>query len=163
MANGELKFTIRDNTGEVGPAEIHTGAITAVSLPDTLTQIAAVRTAIDGISIGVLASESLKVFETKLSAAKAASQLAQKGVKWLCGYADTQQFFDPGVNAIPNAGYQKVFTFTIPCADLTLLVTGEENLNLAAGPGLAFKTAFDAIARSPYGGTCTLQYVKYVD
>lgn len=163
MANGELKFTVRDNTGEIGPVEIHTGAVTAISLPDLLTEIAALRTAIDGVSIGVLASESLKVFETKLNSAKAASQLAQKGVKWLCGYTDNQQFFDPGVNAIPNAGYQKVFTFTIPCADLTLLVTGDEELVLTSGPGLAFKTAFDATARSPYGGTALLQYMKYVD
>jgi hypothetical protein len=163
MANGELKFTVRDNTGEVGPVEIHTGAVTAVSLPDLLTEIGALRTAIDGVSIGVMATESLKVFETKLSALKASSQLAQKGVKWLCGYVDNTAFFDDPVNAIPNAGYQKVFTFTIPCADLTLLPSGEEELNLVAGAGLAFKTAFDATARSPYGGRVLLQYMKYVD
>lgn len=163
MAGGELKFTVRDNTGEIGPVEIHTGSVDAVSLPGLLTQVGTLRTAVDGVVIGVISAESLKVFETKLSAAKAASQLAQKGVKWLCGYADSQQFFDPGVNAIPNAGYQKVFTFTIPCADLTLLVSGEEALSLTSGPGLAFKTAFDATARSPYGGSASLQYMKYVD
>lgn len=163
MANGELDFKVRDNTGETGPVSIHTGAITALSLPDTLTQVAAVRTAIDAISIGVVANERLSVFDTKLSGLKASSQLAQKGVKWLVTYMDTQQFFDPPVNAIPNAAYQQLYTFTVPCADLTLLVSGQETLDLTAGPGLAFKTAVDAIGRSPYGGTISVQSVKYVD
>lgn len=163
MAGGELRYTLRDNSGETGPVEIHTGSIDAVSLPGTLTAVGTMRAAIEGITIGVMASETLKVFDTKLSAARAASVLAQKGVKWTCGYADTQQFFDPGVNAIPNSGFNKQFTFTIPTADLSLLDDGEELLDLSTNPGLEFKTRFDALARSPYGGTVTLMYVKYTD
>jgi hypothetical protein len=163
MANGELNFSIRDNTGETGPVNIHTGAVTAVSLPDLLTEIGALRTAIDGVSIGVIADEELKVFDTRLSGARASSKLAQKGVKWLCSYMDNTAFFDDPVNAIPNAGYQKIFTFSIPCADLTLLPDGEEYLDLTAGVGLALKTAFDATSRSPYGGRGLLQTVRYVD
>lgn len=163
MANGELKFTIRDNSAETGRVEIHTGAVTGASLPGLLTEIGTLRTAIDGLSIGVMAAEALSVFETKLSALSAASPLAQRGVKWTVGYADNQQFFDDPVNAIPNAGYNKIFTFTIPAADLTLLATGEEELDLTVNPALAFVTAFENTARSPYGGTVEVLYIKYTD
>lgn len=160
---GELKFTLRDNSAETSRVEIHTGSVDAVSLPGLLTEVGAMRTAIEGLTLGVVAAEALSVFETKLSALAAASQLAQRGIKWTAGYSDSQQFFDPGVNAIPNAGYQKIFTFQIPTADLSLLASGEEELDLTAGAGLAFKTAFENTARSPYGGTTTLLYIKYTD
>lgn len=160
---GELDFSLRDNSAEVGKVNIHTGEITAVSLPGILTEVGALRTAIDGITIGVIASESLEVFNTKLSAASAASPLAQRGVKWTVGYADITQFFDPPVNAIPNAGYQKIFTFTIPTADLTLLPTGTEELDLTVNPALAFVTAFEQTGRSPYGGRVDVLYIKYTD
>ena len=75
---GELKFALRDNSAEIGRTTVHTGNVTAVSLPGILTQVGALRTAIEGITIGVVASESLSVFETALSAASAASPLAQR-------------------------------------------------------------------------------------
>lgn len=161
---GELKFTLRDNSAETGRVEIHTGNVTAASLPGLLTEVGELRTAIEGITIGVMAAEALSVFETKLSAASAASPLAQKGVKWTVGYSDNQPFFDPPVNAIPNAGYNKIFTQTIPTADLTLLPDGQEDLNLEdGGPVEAFVDAFEQTARSPYGGTVTVLYIRYSD
>jgi len=160
---GELKFALRDNSAETGRVEIHTGNVTAASLPGLLTEVGALRGAIEGITIGVMAKESLSVFETQLSAASAASPLAQKGVKWTVGYSDVTAFFDDPVNAIPNAGYQKIFTFTIPTADLTLLPSGEEELDLTVNPGLAFVTALENTARSPYGGEINVLYVRYSD
>ena len=160
---GELKFSLRDNSDEIGTTNIHTGNVTAASLPGLLTEVGALRTAIEGITIGVVAKESLSVFETALSAASAASPLAQRGVKWTVGYTDVTAFFDDPVNSIPNAGYQKVFTFQIPTADLSLLTSGEEELDLTAGAGLAFVTALENTARSPYGGEINVLYVKYSD
>lgn len=160
---GELKFAIRDNSGELGRSNIHTGNVTAASLPGLLTQIGALRTAIDGLSIGVMAKESLSVFETDLSAARPNDPLAQRGVKWTVGYHDNTPFFDDPVNAIPNIGYQKAFTFTIAAADLSLLDDGEEELDLAGTEAAAFVTAFQATARSPYGGAVIVDYIKYTD
>lgn len=160
---GELKFTLRDNSAETGRVEIHTGNVTALSLPDLLTEVGALRGAIEGLTIGVMAAEALSVFETKLSAASAASPLAQKGVKWTVGYADVTAFFDDPVNAIPNAGYNKIFTFSIPTADLTLLPDGEEELDLTTGAAETFVTAFEETARSPYGGRVNVLYIRYSD
>ena len=160
---GELKFGIRDNTGEISRSNIHTGNVTGASLPGLLTEVGALRTAIDGLTIGVIASESLSVFETALSAARPASPLAQRGVKWTVGYHDNTAFFDDPVNAIPNIGYQKAFTFTIAAADLSLLADGQEELDLTEGAALAFVTAFENTARSAYGGRVVVDYIKYTD
>lgn len=163
MALGELEFGIRDNSREIGRVGIHTGPVTAITLPTLLTQVGTLRTAIDGLSIGTMASESLSVFDTKLSPSAPASPLAQRGKKWTVGYADTQADWDNGVGVILNEGFGKIFTFTIPCADLTLLVSGQEQLDLTVNPALAFVTAFNATARSPYGGTVAVQYIRYID
>ncbi len=162
MAGGELEFRVRDNSAELGSIGIHTGAVTAASLPGLLTEIGTLRTAIEGLIIGVMAKESLKVFDTILSGSRPTDPLAQRGVKWTVGYYDETQFIDV-VNAVENPGYLKNFTFTIPTADLTLLADGEENLDLTAGAGLAFVTAFENTGRSPYGGTPKVTYVKYTD
>lgn len=160
---GELKFGIRDNSGEVGRSNIHTGNVTAASLPGLLTEVGALRAAIQGLSIGVMASESLSVFETALSAARPTEPTAQRGVKWTVGYHDNTAFFDDPVNAIPNIGYQKAFTFTIACADLTLLDDGQEEIDLTDPEAAAFVTAFENTARSPYGGAVIVDYIKYTD
>ena len=161
---GELKFTLRDNSAETGRVEVHTGNVTAASLPGLLTEVGALRTAIEGITLGVMAAEALSVFETKLSAAAAASNLAQKGVKWTVGYSDITAFFDAPVNAIPNAGFNKIFTQTIPTADLSLLPDGQEELDLEDGGVVeAFVDAFEATARSPYGGRVEVLYIRYSD
>lgn len=165
MANGELLFTIRDNNGDLASTGIHTGAVTAVSLPGLLSEVGSLRGAIEGITLGVVAREALSVFQTTLSGARAASTLAQTEIKWLCRYHDDTAFFDDPVNAIPNAGYGKVFTFQIPTADLSLLAQGEETLDITtpATPGQIFKSFFDATARSPYGGVGVLDEIRLME
>ncbi len=162
---GEYKLSFRDNSREIARTQVHLGDITAVSLPGTLTAVGAFRTAIGNITLGYFASESLIVDETTLSGDAPTDPNAQRGVKWTAGYIDTMQWLPAPApaNTIPNPGYQKIFTYQIPTADLSLLVSGQEELDLTSGPGLAFKTSFDGLCRSPYRGTVSLQYVRYVD
>jgi hypothetical protein len=162
---GEYKLSIRDNSAEISRTSIHLGDITAVSLPGTLTAVGNYRTAVGNITLGYFASESLIVNETTLTGTKPSDPLAQRGVKWTVGYIDTMQWLPAPApaNTIANPGYQKIFTYQIPTADLSLLADGQEDLDLTAGPGLAFKTNADALGRSPYGGTISVQYVRYVD
>jgi hypothetical protein len=154
---GYGSFTLLDHNGEKSTTSFYTGNITAVSLPDTLTEFGQLRTAIEGITLGTVAQESLKVFDTKLSNTRPADQNAQRERKWLVVYEDNLPFFDAPVNAIPNEGYRKVFTFEIATADISgRLVTNTDEANLT-NPGIAaFKTAFEQLARSPYGGTVTV-------
>lgn len=159
---GYGNFSFLDHDGERSTTSFYTGNITAVSLPDTLTEFGALRTAIDGIIVGTIATETLKVFETKLSNDLPADPTAQRESKWLVVYEDSLPFFDDPVNAIPNEGYKKVFTFEIPTADLSLLLPNTDKMDISAGAGADFKTAFEAIARSPYGGNVTVLEVRHV-
>jgi len=162
MAGGELGFSMRDNNGDMSSFGIHTGAVTAVSLPGLLVLVGSMRGVVEGITLGVAAAERLSVFNTKLSALRAASPVAQVETKWVVGYHDNTAFFDDPINAIPNAGYQKPFTFEIPTADYSLLADGSEELDIVtpATPGQLFKVQFENLARSPYGGEVILDYIR---
>lgn len=147
-------FSMLDYNGEQSSFAVTTGDITATSLPGTLTQWGTLRTAIEGITLGTVSQEELAVFRTRLSNTKPADKNAQRERKWLIVYEDNTA--DWGVG-IPNAGYKKVFTVEIPTADAALL-TGRSDTIEADDPAIPaavtdFITAFQALCKSPYGGT----------
>ena len=160
MPQPSYGLTIRDWEGSLGTVEINTGNVTALSLPTLLTQIGALRTAVDGLVIGVIADERQTVFNTILSQALPTSEFAQRGNKWIVFYHDNTQFFDPGINAIPNSGYLRPFHVMLPTADNSLLELNETVLDITVDPGLAFVTAFQAMARSPYGGVVVVDSIE---
>lgn len=156
MAGETYTLTIKDFSKELGTSQIHVGAVTAVSLPGLLTDIDDYRTAVDAIVVGVIRSDQLTAFKTNLSTANPASAQAQRERKFMVTYADNLPFFDDPVNAIPNEGFGKIFTYEIPTADFSLtglFPTNTDEVDLAQTEIAAFVTAFEAIARSPYGGT----------
>lgn len=155
-------FSILDYDGEKSSLQFYTGNITVASLPGTLTQFGALRDAINEIILGTISSESLKVFDTKLSNVTPTAEFAQRETKWLVVYEDNLPFFDAPVNAIPNEGFGKIFTFEIATADLSHLQTGTDKLDLSVNPGADFVAAFEAFARSPYGGTTNVLEVRHV-
>lgn len=160
---GKLGFTILDYSREKSTLALATGNITAVSIAGTLTQVGALRTAIDGIILGVISDERLSVFETNLSNIPPVSELAQIESAWLVQYEDNQAFFDPPDNAIPNEGFGKLFTMTIGTADIVgRLLPASDEADLTDTQIAAFITAFEAIARSPYGGTVNVTRITFV-
>ena len=76
--------------------------------------------------------------------------LAQGENKWLLRYTS-------------NTLHQK-FQLSVGTADLSLLPSHQEFMDLSTGPGAALKAAFEAIARSPNAGAeaVTLDSVQYV-
>lgn len=160
---GELGFTLLDHSNEIGRVNIHTGNVTAVSLPGLLTEVGALRGAIEGITLGVVSRESLKVFDTQLANEPPVDENAQVERGWLVSYEDNLPFFDDPVNAIPNAGYHKKFTVVIPTADIEgRLLPESDKADLTDTQMAAFVTAFETTARSPYGGTVTVLEVRHV-
>jgi len=159
---GRGGFTIKDNTDEDSSFSFNTGNITSVSIAGTLTQFGALRTATEGLIRGTIKSERLNVFDTLLSNTPPSDTDAQRETKWLVTYEDNLPFFDDPINAIPNAGYHKIFTLEIGTADLSLLVSGESELDLADTEAAAWITAFEALARSPYGGTVNVLGIAHV-
>jgi hypothetical protein len=160
-SQGYLSFL--DYDGERSAMSVITGDITAVSLPGFLTQWGALRTATADITIGTITEEAAYVFKTKLANVKPTSENAQRERKWLVTYEDSQDFFDPGVEAIPNAGYRKVFNIEIPTADpVGRLKANTDQADLENEDIAAWITAFEAIARSPYGGTVNVLEITLV-
>jgi len=163
MANGLLTFRLRDYSKEESSMTLNTGAVTAVSLPGLLTQIGTLRTAIDGMTLGVLASEQLIAFNTNLSAAVPTDENAQRERKWLVRYVDNLPFFDDPINAIPNEGFGKNFVMSIPTGLFVGTLLANTDLADLADPLISpFVTAFEAIARSPYGGTVDIVEIQAV-
>lgn len=162
MAGGYIQMV--DYDGEKSAVSFNTGAVTAVSLPGLLTQFGALRSALEGITLGTVTEEAQYVFKTRLANTPPTDKFAQRENKWLVVYEDATPFFDAPVNAIPNAGYRKVFTMEIPTADLSLLPDDPQGseLDLAGTEAAAFVTAFEAIARSPYGGNVNVLKIQAV-
>lgn len=157
-------FTLRDYSRETSSVGFTTAAITAVSIAGALTQFGTLRTAIEGITNGIVAAESLYVARTKLSNSVPTDPLAQRENKWLITYEDDTQYFDAPVNAIPNAGYKGVFNIEIPTADLeaVTMILNTDDANMGAAPMSTFITAFQNLARSPYGGEVVVTRVQFV-
>jgi len=156
MAGELYTLSIKDYSKENSSSGVHVGGVTAVSLPGLLTDIAAYRAAVDAIIVGVIRADTLTAFKTNLSTALPASPQAQRERKFLVTYADNLPFFDDPVNAIPNAGFGQIFNFEIPTADFSLtglFPTNTDEVDLDQTQIAAFVTAFEDMARSPYGGT----------
>lgn len=154
--------TIQDYNGETSVTSLTIGNITAVSLPGALTDIAAYRAAVDDLILGTVKSDQLVAYKTPGTNALPSDQNAQVERKWLVTYDDITTFFDPPTNAIPNAGYGKIFNLEIATANAELLDDNQEFLALDVNPGLAFATAFNNLARSPYGGEARVLSVELV-
>lgn len=162
---GRLSFSILDYSNERGRVSLATGEVTSASLPGLLTEVGELRTAIEGITLGVVANETLTVFDTQLASIPPSDPHAQVERSWLVRYVDNLPFFDAPINAIPNEGYQQVFTLTIPTADIAAagrLVPGTDLANLQEAGMAAFVTAFEQTARSPYGGTVDVLEIRHV-
>lgn len=160
---GRLSYSMLDYSREKKSFSIATGEVTAVSLAGLLTQVGELRTAVEGITLGVVSDESLNVFNTSLTNAPPANELAQVEKNWLVTYEDALPFFDDPVNAIPNEGFGRLFTMTIPTADIVgRLMPASDLADLTDTQIAAFITAFETTARSPYGGTVNVVQMRFV-
>lgn len=162
MAGGLYTITMLDYSKEKSTTQFNTGAVTAVSLPGLLTQIGTLRAAIEGITLGVVNRESLKVFDTPLANTPPSDKNAQREDKWLISYEDTTEYFDAPVNAIPNEGYRKVFSFEVATPDRDLVDGNTDFADISTGAMATFVTAFEAMCKSPYGGSVNVLSAKYV-
>jgi len=110
--------------------------------------ISALYTATLDLTLGSQAATSELAVSTQ-SAVENTNPLAQRENKWLVRYHDS--------------GGTK-FTVEIPTADLSLLTTGTEFLDLAGTEAAAYKTAFEAVVKSPDDPTLavTLDSIQFV-
>lgn len=145
-------FSIADYSAEIGTFGFQTGPVTALTLPGLLTQFGALRGAVENIILGVVQKEHQYAFDSKLTNVLPGDTNAQRERKWLVIYEDTTATLGVGID---NPGYLKKFTAEIPTADFSddRLLPGKDEADLANTTIAAFVTAFEALAKSPYGGT----------
>lgn len=146
-------FKIRDYSNETSTVKFYNGAITGASIAGYLTDFGNLRTAVQGITAGIVASESWVGDNTVLSQAAPATPVAQRENKWLVTYeGDTSK---------------KLYQMTVPAADITnaaLFLPNSDDADLAAPAMAAFVTAFETIARTPDSDTetVTVKSIRYV-
>lgn len=128
-------FKLRDYSNETSSFKFYHGPITAGTIAGFLTQFGALRTAVEGITNGIVSSEKWTGDDTLLSNAIPTDENAQRERKWLVRFRDTVT--------------QKKYFATVPTADpVGRLIAGTDRANLAETAMAAFVTAFEAIARN---------------
>lgn len=154
MAGSFYGLSVRDSSNELGKTEWNVGDLTALTLAGALTQMGALKTAIDAVVLGTLASERWGDNDI-ISNTIPASGLAQRGVKWNVLIED-------------NTTHLKTTNY-IPTADLSLLPDAPgggklEDLVLTSGVGGALKTALEALIKYPgTGNAITVLRIYYSD
>lgn len=135
------------------PIVDYSNETSAADLPvaDAITDLnlTALFTAVDGINIGYHGQSTLNKSTAKDvgPGGAAADPFATRKGRWLCRYHDGTTL--------------RKANLTIPAPDLALLTGGTDFADLAAGAGLAFKTAFDTHVQGPDGNAAVLDSVEF--
>jgi hypothetical protein len=154
MAGSFFGLSLRDSSNEIGKTDFNIGDLTSASLPGALTQMGALRTAIEDVTLGVV-SASRWGDNDIVSNAIPTSGEAQRGKKWNVLIED-------------NTTHLKTTNY-IPTADLSLLPDAPgggklEDLDLTAGVGLALKDAIEDLVKYPgTGNAVTVLRIYYAD
>lgn len=147
-------LSIRDSSNELGKTEFNIGDLTAISLAGALTQMGALKSAIDAVTVGTVAAERWGDNDV-VSNAVPASGLAQRGVKWNVLIED-------------NTTHLKTTNY-IPTADLSQLPDAPgggklEDLDITTGNGADLKDAIEALVKYPgTGNAVTVLRIYYSD
>lgn len=158
---GSGYITLMDYDRELTTFQFRTGNIDPLTLDGTLTEIDALVTATDNITLGTIVEHSLRVYTQRVGNTPPSDQNAQRERKWLVYYEDSTEFLDVA-ETIENQGYKKIFTTEIGTADLSKLAANSDTVLLTQTQIAAWKTAFEAIAKSPYGGAITVLKIQAV-
>jgi len=132
----DLQF--RDFSDEISTHQVNISPITVGTIVAELAEIAAYRSAVEGITLGIAARDKIIMDDTLISAARPVSAVAQREMKWLVRY-----------HGVTDG---KKWTCEIPTADLTLaniLVPGTDIMDLTQAQAATWKTAFETMVRPP--------------
>lgn len=137
-----ISIQYRDYSGETKSIRLYAGELTAVSLPGFLTQLAALESALDAVTIGRRAATSYGA-ETILSNERAVAKAAQIETELLVRVqgATTER---PWSFRIPTVDYN-TFAFADPPAGDTVIISGAG----ADSRTTALITALEALVKMP--------------
>ena len=147
---GKFTVLLKDYDGESTTTSVNVGEVTSGSFGTIVTGVASLRSAIDGVTLGLVAAETIST-RTVLAnpGQKAENFLAQREAKWLVrGYDDVT--FAP-------------VTFEIGTADLSLLGENSGLMDVSEGtPGAALVAAIEANVKSNNGNSVSVIEIAHV-
>lgn len=147
MATGKENLTLLDAQGKETSVSFYTTLFTEVNFTALNGQIDDAVDAIMAVTECNKAKDERAASVTKFGAGLPDGDYALKGVRWLVRGVDTNG------NSV---------RMQIPGANLALSAN-KKDLNLAAGEGLALKTALEAVWKSNDGESVTVVEVVYLD
>lgn len=148
---GQLRLTFQDFSTEKSNMRITTTTPTAANLDTWNSNIAALKTALAAITLGVLMSEQRSALLDLIDSDPPTNELAQRESKWLVTYKGNTS--------------EKLFRTEIPTADIVgHLIAASDEADLANADIAAFVAAFEDVVRSPDNGTeaCTVLSIRVV-
>jgi hypothetical protein len=144
---GKYNLTFIDHDSEGSSVGVNIADLNAGNIAAALTELAALRDAIEAVVIGTLRQEQVIALTTDIAGVAPANGWAQRETKWLVSGVDTQ-----GLSS----------TIEIPTANLTLLTGGSKTLDISAGVGLALATALNSRWISRAGNAVTVSRIVHV-
>lgn len=144
MAN--VGVQVWDQTNGESAAQMNMPVADGISIANAQALIGAVNAA----SIGAFGRQDIVTRELVAAgtAVRPTDPAAQKENRFKVTYQDTVTL--------------KYYSFTIPCADLTLLPSGSEFLDLTAGVGLGIVTNYETYGESELGNPVTVISIQFV-
>lgn len=132
----KVRFSYKDYDEEVSSVQFTTVPITAANFDAQVTAMNNLSTAILGVQTEAsLQSKMLTAVDDFISRAKATEKATQREHRWILTLEDTVT--------------HRLTTHQIPQADVSLISTDSDVLDLSTGPGATLKTAVEAMARFP--------------
>lgn len=145
----QVVFSYKDYSKEISHARFDVTTMTAANFDATNTAINALSTAILGIQAeNCLQGKRVVSASTFVTRAPATDKAAQREKKWLLTVED---------NTLHTLSRHEV-----PIADTQYVTANSDFMDLSADPGLALKTAVEAVVKSPAGNAVTLISVQFV-
>lgn len=158
----QLTVTYTDYSDEKSAETLNYPDITPANLATAESDLAALTTLQIPLVLGVIVKRQFPVV-IRSTGVPPTDENAQRENKWLVGYVDSTQFYDAPDNTIPNPGYGKNFTFTIPTAKLEGNLQAQSDFaDLTLSVWILWKNSFQSNFKSPYGGVPIVKYVKFV-
>lgn len=149
--SGKYAITYLDYSVEKSPFQITTITPTAANHDTWKSNMAALKTALADITLGVAQQEVQTALVDVLDNTPPTNALAQRESKWLVTYKGNTS--------------EKLFRSEIPTADIVgHLLPASDEADLTEADMAAFVSAFETVARSPDNGTeaCTVLSVRFV-
>ena len=126
---------------------VHSPNLNAGNIAAQETLRAAFETAVDAVTLGNSGSETFVATEVDVAKNPSTNPLAQRENKWLVSFVDS-------VTGLSGS-------FTIPCADLSLLGGDGSSMDTGSSEYAALVAATEAFVRSNVGNTVTVTSVVF--